>query len=126
MGARLPSVERQAEAAGVRLRASLALGLRDQSLAAARRHDVVAVLRGQRRTLDGPAVGSQVIHHAGYDVVLEQQGENLSSRAVLLLDFGADTSRLAELVPPMGWLVEGVWPAGSYGTLAGERRTLKT
>jgi hypothetical protein len=33
---------------------------------------------------------------------------------------------LAQAVPPMEWLVKGVWPAGSYGTLAGEKKTLKT
>ena len=33
---------------------------------------------------------------------------------------------LAQPVPPMEWLVKGVWPAGSYGTLAGEKKTLKT
>jgi hypothetical protein len=34
--------------------------------------------------------------------------------------------QLAEPVPPMEWLVQGVWPAGSYGVLAGEKKTLKT
>lgn len=35
-------------------------------------------------------------------------------------------AKLAQPVPPMEWLVKGVWPAGSYGTLAGEKKTLKT
>ncbi|MFC3273686.1 AAA family ATPase [Agromyces mediolanus] len=35
-------------------------------------------------------------------------------------------SELAEPVPPMRWLVEGVWPDGSYGVVAGEKKTLKT
>ncbi len=33
---------------------------------------------------------------------------------------------LAAPVPPMRWLVRGVWPEGSYGVLAGEKKTLKT
>lgn len=33
---------------------------------------------------------------------------------------------LARPVPAMRWLVQGVWPEGSYGTLAGEKKTLKT
>ncbi|SMH30664.1 Toprim domain-containing protein [Rathayibacter oskolensis] len=33
---------------------------------------------------------------------------------------------LAQPVPPMEWMVKGVWPAGSYGVLAGEKKTLKT
>ncbi len=33
---------------------------------------------------------------------------------------------LAEPVPAMRWLIEGVWPLGSYGPLAGEKKTLKT
>lgn len=35
-------------------------------------------------------------------------------------------AQLAEPVPPMKWLVSGVWPEGSYGVLAGEKKTLKT
>ncbi|WP_370582585.1 AAA family ATPase [Plantibacter sp. VKM Ac-2885] len=35
-------------------------------------------------------------------------------------------AELAEAVPPMRWLVKGVWPEGSYGVLAGEKKTLKT
>lgn len=33
---------------------------------------------------------------------------------------------LAEPVPPMRWLVKGIWPEKSYGVLAGEKKTLKT
>lgn len=33
---------------------------------------------------------------------------------------------LAQPVPAMRWLVQGVWPEGSYGVLAGEKKTLKT
>ncbi|GAB3535908.1 hypothetical protein GCM10027403_14840 [Arthrobacter tecti] len=33
---------------------------------------------------------------------------------------------LAGPLPAMRWLVQGVWPEGSYGTLAGEKKTLKT
>ncbi|EMY35756.1 bifunctional DNA primase/polymerase [Arthrobacter crystallopoietes BAB-32] len=35
-------------------------------------------------------------------------------------------AELARPVPAMRWLVQGVWPEGSYGTLAGEKKTLKT
>lgn len=33
---------------------------------------------------------------------------------------------LAQPVPPMRWLVKGIWPEKSYGVLAGEKKTLKT
>jgi hypothetical protein len=35
-------------------------------------------------------------------------------------------AELAGPVPAMRWLVQGVWPEGSYGVLAGEKKTLKT
>lgn len=35
-------------------------------------------------------------------------------------------AELAAPVPPMRWLVKGVWPEASYGVLAGEKKTLKT
>lgn len=35
-------------------------------------------------------------------------------------------AELAGPVPAMRWLVRGVWPEGSYGVLAGEKKTLKT
>ncbi|MBG6238208.1 hypothetical protein IWX78_001163 [Mycetocola sp. CAN_C7] len=48
-----------------------------------------------------------------------RSGQRLRFEAVSAAD-------LAEPVPPMKWLVKGVWPEGSYGTLAGEKKTLKT
>lgn len=33
---------------------------------------------------------------------------------------------LADDPPPFEWLAKGLWPAGSYGVLAGERKTLKS
>ena len=33
---------------------------------------------------------------------------------------------LAEPVEPMRWLVRGIWPAGSAGVLAGEKKSMKT
>lgn len=35
-------------------------------------------------------------------------------------------AELATEPDPMEWLVEGVWPAGSYGVLGGKKKTLKT
>ncbi|MFJ8893561.1 AAA family ATPase [Leifsonia sp. NPDC102414] len=35
-------------------------------------------------------------------------------------------AELAEPVAPMDWLVKGVWALDSFGTLAGEKKTLKT
>src|SRR5690606_23724747 len=34
-------------------------------------------------------------------------------------------SELAQPVPPMRWLVQGVWPERSYGSLSGAKKTLK-
>lgn len=33
---------------------------------------------------------------------------------------------LSEPVPPMEWLIRGVWPLGSYGPFGGAKKTLKT
>lgn len=33
---------------------------------------------------------------------------------------------LAEPVPPMEWLIRGVWPRNSFGPMGGEKKTLKT
>ncbi|WP_068275539.1 AAA family ATPase [Aldersonia kunmingensis] len=35
-------------------------------------------------------------------------------------------SELAGPIPPMQWLVEGVWPLNSFGPLGGEKKTLKS
>ncbi|WP_412475543.1 AAA family ATPase [Gordonia sp. LUNF6] len=35
-------------------------------------------------------------------------------------------SALAEPVPPMEWLIKGVWPRGSFGPMGGEKKTLKS
>lgn len=35
-------------------------------------------------------------------------------------------AQLAEPVPPMEWLIRGVWPRRSFGPMGGEKKTLKT
>lgn len=39
---------------------------------------------------------------------------------------GVSAAELAEPIPPMHWLVRGVWPQRSAGVFAGDKKTLKT
>ncbi|MDV2476400.1 AAA family ATPase [Rhodococcus zopfii] len=44
-----------------------------------------------------------------------------------ILRFATVSARdLAQAVPPMEWLVRGVWPRKSFGPMGGEKKTLKT
>jgi len=74
---------------------------------------------------------------SGEDISDLLAGDDGTGAAALATELGADrpvTERfrlfsaadLAEPVPPMRWLVHGVWPEGSYGVLGGAKKTLKT
>lgn len=50
-----------------------------------------------------------------------EEAAALADRYVLITP-----GELSEPLPPMQWLIRGVWPLGSYGPLGGAKKTLKT
>ena len=102
-------------------------GLADRKETRARLSDAGSELPEFVRAALGPGgLWHSDTPHPGHNREHLRALELIDERKAAVSFLPVSAAILAEPVPPMEWLIRGVWPRNSFGPMGGEKKTLKT